>query len=323
MTVAIAPDGNRAVFSTQRVSVRLWQFPFDKTGTGLAQGLALTDGSADVLSSNVARDAEAVVFNLKRLGAAEPVSLWAMDLESRRSQPLGTNALFPTWSPDHQQVAYQKAATDEKTGAWMTAVAIQRLGGREHFVTPWVTGKSISPGDWSRDGTAVVVCSERLETWAVADAPGAAPSRILMQVPNATLWQARFSPNGRWLTFVAVRDSGVADVGVTTADGSPDREWMRVATDHQWVDKPRWAADGRRLYFLANRGSYLNLWAVDFDPQGGFPVGKPFAVTHFDSPSFRISPAVASSDIDISSRHAFLTLHTVTGNVWMLDNVDR
>ena len=36
-----------------------------------------------------------------------------------------------------------------------------------------------------------------------------------------------------------------------------------------------------------------------------------------------ISPYLDSSELSISARHAALTMLTVTGSIWMLENVDR
>ena len=32
---------------------------------------------------------------------------------------------------------------------------------------------------------------------------------------------------------------------------------------------------------------------------------------------------ITSTEIDVSSRHAVLPMKTVSGSIWMLDNVDR
>jgi hypothetical protein len=47
-------------------------------------------------------------------------------------------------------------------------------------------------------------------------------------------------------------------------------------------------------------------------------------VTHFDSPGQTISPDLGSADIGIAQRWAaLLTIETVTGNIWMLENADK
>jgi hypothetical protein len=79
-----------------------------------------------------------------------------------------------------------------------------------------------------------------------------------------------------------------------------------------------------RLYFLSTKGgSFFNLWGVQFDPERGAPVGSPFQLSHFDSPGFIVSPRLYFTELGISDRRVVLTMQTATGNIWMLDNVDR
>ncbi len=111
---------------------------------------------------------------------------------------------------------------------------------------------------------------------------------------------------------------------VASAAGAPPAEWTRIAPDHVFPDKPRWAPDGRTLYFLSRHpGLFFNLWGVRFDPEGGRPVGAPFMITRFESPGNMIDPDIAEIESGISAQRAMLTLATVTGNIWMLDNVDK
>jgi WD40-like Beta Propeller Repeat len=148
----------------------------------------------------------------------------------------------------------------------------------------------------------------------------------LVSKPATSFWQARFSPNDRWLSFVSVRSDRPSrpEIFVAPADGSRPERWIRIAADHSWPDKPRWAPDGRTLYFISRRPtSYLNLWAVRFDADRGIPVAQPYPLTRFDNPSLVISPEIFTMEIDVSSRHAALPMKTVRGSIWMLDNVDR
>jgi hypothetical protein len=65
------------------------------------------------------------------------------------------------------------------------------------------------------------------------------------------------------------------------------------------------------------------LWALPFDPERGIPLGTAFALTSFDSPNMLISSDISYSEMDVSARHVVLTMKTVSGSIWMLDNVDR
>jgi hypothetical protein len=111
---------------------------------------------------------------------------------------------------------------------------------------------------------------------------------------------------------------------VAPSSGAPPSQWTRLATDHLLPDKARWAPDGRSLFFISRHGEpFYNLWGIRFDPQRGVPVGAPFKITTFDSPRRMISREVADTETGVSARRALLTLVTVTGSIWMLDNVDK
>jgi hypothetical protein len=114
-----------------------------------------------------------------------------------------------------------------------------------------------------------------------------------------------------------------ASLGVTAVEGPPDRPWIRVPLRQRWADKPRWSPDGKALYFLAADSSFIQLWAARFDPVRGVVVGEPVQLTHFDSPSFKISPAMSSTEMDVGGGKVFLTMESTSGSIWMLDNVDR
>jgi Tol biopolymer transport system component len=118
---------------------------------------------------------------------------------------------------------------------------------------------------------------------------------------------------------------GAAEMTVMPASGAPRRSWVRLAGTLQTVDKPRWAPDGRTIYFVARHPSYsgYNVWGVRFDPVRGIPRDEPFRVTSFDSVTLAIDPRMSVTEIGISSDRLALPMTSVTGNVWMLDNVDQ
>jgi hypothetical protein len=57
------------------------------------------------------------------------------------------------------------------------------------------------------------------------------------------------------------------------------------------------------IYFVSGRDGFFNVWGIRFDVVKGKPVGDPFQVTSFESPSL------------------MLTIGEVSGSIWILDNV--
>jgi eukaryotic-like serine/threonine-protein kinase len=326
---AFSPDGARVVFSTQHVSERLWRFAFDHLRRRLGDGQPLTEEGAAGIGADMTPDGQSAVYHVLRPGMDPPtISVWLMDLAARRPLLLALNAEFPSWSPDRRRVAYTRFrpdAIDSRTGAEVRALAVRDVGGAERLISPWST-KSLEVSDWVRDGRAVLASTgPEIVAWPIEDPPAVRPSQIVLARRDGNLDQAEYSPNGRWLSFVSRQSINpeLSLVGVASSAGLPDREWTAITPRHKWANLPRWAPDGKAIYFVTNgSGSLLNLWGSEFDPGRGEVIGKPFAVTEFNSPAFRLSSGMWSR-MSVSNREVFLTMRTAAGSIWMLDNVGR
>lgn len=317
---ALSGDGTRIAFSTLRESTRLWQLPFgpERQNLKLLDGRPITEEGSAVSYASVTLDGQFALYNLGRPGASDTTTLWFTDLQSGRPEPVGTDGAHARMSPDKREVAYTKFATDRTLGY---AIAVRALGGAERLITPWAK-EWVAATDWIPDGSAVLVSQgNRLLAWQSKGTREQAP-RTVLKVAGFAVYGAKFSPNGRWLSLLVVTDKG-ATIAVAPAEGPPHRNWTAIRTEHAWVDKPRWAPDGRRIYFLASEGSFLNLWAIPFDSERGVQTGLAFAVARFSSPAFRIDPGVSFTELDVSPDHVFLTMQSAAGNIWMLDDVDK
>ena len=142
--------------------------------------------------------------------------------------------------------------------------------------------------------------------------------------PKYNVWQGKLSPNGRWIAFMAAnRESEAATITVIPSGEAPAGQWNHITDAHAWADKPRWSPDGKVLYFVQRRATFLNVWAVRFDPEAGKPAGPPFQVTNFDRPGHQYAPDTSASELSVSSTRLVLPIMEDSGNIWILDNVDR
>jgi Tol biopolymer transport system component len=326
--VAISRDDRRLVFTTEQHASRLWAFPFDASGGGIVgHGIPVTPEQDVITWSALAPDGSKVAYVIKRAGSRQS-DLWAVNIDGSQRELLAQNALGGQWAPNGKAIAYSLFRIE--SGEW--ALATRTIGGPERLLSPWSRDSAFLTNDWTRDGSAIlgsymspISAPAVLALWP-AGKPASKPLRVSLAVSNASLWQARFSPDMHWIALVVQRhgsSEGVELSVVRAADGEA-AELTRIATDHLWPDKPKWAPDGRTLYFLSRRHAAdpFDLWGTRFDSNRGV-VGTPFRVTHFDSPNQMISPDVANTDMGIAQRWALLTIETVTGNIWMLDNVDQ
>jgi len=142
---------------------------------------------------------------------------------------------------------------------------------------------------------------------------------------DSFIWQERYSPDGRWLSFVNVptRPGSTPTIHVAPAADPKPSEWRRLVPSFAWTDKPRWSADGRRLYFLARDGGTFNVWVVPFDATRGEASGTPTQVTRFYPPELTLSPDVDKVELGVTADSLILPLKHVAGSIWMLDNVDK
>ena len=334
VAATLSPDGTHLAFSRQQETSRIWVFPIDTAGRPrvVGAGRPLTEDGATALSSALSPDGVKLAYELWRPGT-DSSELWVQDLDGGARELLAVNAKGPVWSRDGTSVAYAYIRRDKQP--LERATAYRPLGGVERFLTSWGSDVMFWPAAWTPGQSALGTfmspfrpgAPTSIVRWPRANARAVQPDHTLMSSPpNAQLWaQAQaLSPNGRWILFTVLRFNPTSiEPMVAPADGGPEATWIRIAPDHDSPDKPRWSADGKTIVFVSKGATaHLNLWAARFDSERGRPVGEPFPLTQFDSPTHVISPFL-DTELSISPRHAALTMLTVTGNIWTLKHVDR
>jgi Tol biopolymer transport system component len=106
--------------------------------------------------------------------------------------------------------------------------------------------------------------------------------RIITESTEDHLWNAGMSPNGKWICFQATKEEDSRLAGVRAdANRASRAQWMWLTSDVVWIDKPRWSADGRIIYYVSRRGGIFNVWGIGFNPTTGTP-SDAFQITHFD-----------------------------------------
>jgi Tol biopolymer transport system component len=183
--------------------------------------------------------------------------------------------------------------------------------------------------DWSKDGQAILgACrfskSDRYSTCLVPldDDAHASDVKVIASDPTRNLFNQRFSPDQRWISFLAHdvwRDATSTVYVISTTGGT----WRPITEGVWFDDKPRWGPDGRVLFFVSNRTGVANVWGRRVDPASGRSIGEPFPVTSFRSAQFQLTPRTVQMDIGVTSTHLLLPMSESRSDIWMLDQVDR
>jgi Tol biopolymer transport system component len=335
VNASLAPVGGRMAFTVETRSTRLWRFALNAdAGRITIPGTPFTPEDDRAEGSSLSADGRLVSFRLRRVGNPR-ADLLVLDLATKKVDPVGEDALQGTWAPDSRTLVYSILRQPQSVSVAQAALGLRKIGGPERIIKRWTDGTSLFPTGWTPDGRFVVgslipagfsvaTGATTVVDWPISpDDPQ--KERVLLADPGLNLWQGSYSPDGRWLTFVAQSRTDWAHVTVHVArPGAPASEWIRIAPNHLAVDKPRWSPNGRLLYFVSTEGSpYFNLWAVKFDPDRGMVVGDPFRITRFDSPDLKISSGQATMEIGIAAGRALLEMEQLRGNIWLMENVDR
>jgi serine/threonine protein kinase/Tol biopolymer transport system component len=320
--VAVSPDGDKLAFATRSETSRLWSLPFDaRTRRATGEATPVTPAGQSVLPFDLSSNGTSLAYVATHSGKAG-MELWSSSLGGGQPVLLSEAVSFfsPRVSRDGARVAYRvfREGWDGVRLAWLT-----QSKNEEHLMPAGVT----NPTDWSPDGSHILhFCGspEKFAALCVSPVTSTSPSDVkpLVSDPQYSIWQGRYSPDGRWVLFNAQgrKDPSVSILGVVPSTGG---KWIPLTDPTLWADKGRWSPDGKTIYFISNRESaFFDVWGIGFDGAKGAVIGPEFRVTHYDNPG-RMIVAVSGAELGVSTTRMVLPIVERTGSIWVLDNLKR
>lgn len=155
----------------------------------------------------------------------------------------------PTWAPNGHDLAFSSA----RTGTWQIYRKNIESGQQEEQLTSGPRDKILP--DWSRDGRYLVFiqigATSAEDIWAMPLEGDRQPYPVLQSTANDT--NPALSPDRRWLAYESSQ-SGRPEIFVTPF---PESAGVATASSPKWQvsvqggSRPRWAGDGRGLFYVS------------------------------------------------------------------------
>lgn len=324
-SAALAQPGSKAgtpmVFGIQNRNEDIWSLGLDpRTGHFSGEPARLVSNAAADIYPVPSPDGRFLIFVSNRLGNND---LWLKDLATGNEAALTAtpgNEMEPALSRDGSMIAY---LVGNRGSARDTA-------GEGHYVVPSQGGvarllprKCNGPiEDWSPDGLSVL-CRPSLTigTRLVFHSVASGEETPFLQHPKYNLAAARFSGDGRWLSFQTVVSGTKRQIFITpvrNGAAADEKEWIPV-TDGTNMDRMAvWSRDGNRLYFLSERDGFRCIWGQALDEATKRPVGPPFAYhLHQARRSLKSADEVRKIGLSVAGDRIIFSMAEATGNIWL------
>ena len=326
---ALSADDRKMVFTSKEEAVRAWIFDL-KNGDAdsLSNGQPLTPAGMEAWENDLSLDASKIAFSCKRAGQWD---LCQQGVPSGRTDVIASDDSFirdePHWSRDGKHLAYirlNRSTADVQVVTWDPLTRHESIVSAVHHRVMFVY-------DWSPDDNWLAVAVEdpsngQTEIWKFratgVSKPGDA-QKIISSGPDESLFQARFSADGRWVVFEGVASSPRGDRSAIYVAPAGGGQRIRISDGQIWQDKPRWSADGKRIYFVGERNGYVNVFTVPFDPVQGRSTGEIRQISDFKSPEFAIAQVIPTIGFSVAGNKVAITMAQASGGIWLLDNVSE
>src|SRR5439155_13073165 len=188
----------------------------------------------------------------------ESGDLFVLDVAGGAKTRLTTSArtefvMAPVWSPDGKRIAY---VTIRKGQEGIYVRAANGEGSEEQLFK--IPGAFTNLSDWSSDGKFLTYAISDLKGGTLYVLPldgGADRKPVEVLHSDLRLFMPRFSPDGRFLSYIVFDKANQANVFVRPADSAATGEPWQISDGA--FSPGFWRRDGKELYYVARDRSMM------------------------------------------------------------------
>jgi Tol biopolymer transport system component/predicted Ser/Thr protein kinase len=307
-----ASGSGRLVFANLNQNVDVWALPFDPNQASIKGPLTrLTSRASQDQSPTLTPDGQTLVYDSNRAGNRD---IWLIDRRTGLETALTSAAWsegLPQITPDGAKLAYRVTQDSRQS------VTVRNLAdGTARTVCEDCSG----PYGWLPDGSGLLARPDAdTHNISLYELAGGG-AQTLLKHPEFVLYEARFSPDGRWIAFHVLSSPTTRQMFVAPFHGrqqAPLEEWVAISDGSEMDRNLTWSPDGATLYFLSERDGFRCIWAQRLDRATKRPAGAPFNIAHFHQASR--SMVDAGFNMSVTSDSLVFALTDMSGNVWMVE----
>ena len=312
---AAASRDGRVVFAAGRQRFDIWGLPLDgNTGKPTGAPYRITGSLAPTANPDLSADGRKLLFGSARNGYTE---VWEKDLSTGRESVAASGAegaTYGRWLKTSGRIVYARPAAAHND---------VYLGDRE-------LAAGARPWDVDTAETTLLLTGQGIDA---LDLRTGQRAPLIRAPPHTTLSRASFSPDGRWILFLAEAAPGsvapaariyVAPAAYIYAAPARDNQWLPLTDGANKVDHPRFSPGGGVIYYTLDGDGTRAIQALRFDPRAGRPLGEPFPVFQPRNPRlslFDVNPQ--AQEIAVARDKLVMILCESTFTIWMGDLVPQ
>jgi Tol biopolymer transport system component len=310
-------DAKRLTFAAAELNFDVWLQPLDRD-TGAARGdtKRLTDDLTEDLSPSIGWNGTTAAYVSRR---SNTWSLRTIDVATGRERSVlssPTRLATARLSGDGSRILFTSSDYD--------LMSIPSAGGAAERVCEHC-GEVMGA---SSDGRRTLYEPLENEDLLMYDADAHATVTLAKRPdPGVILSSGRFSQDGKWAAFHALRNAtSSAQIWIVPVGPErpvPQNAWIAVSGGDALERDPAWSPDGRFLYFVSERDGFRCVWARQLDPATKRPVGEAFAVRHFHSARFSLRQVGSRgflTGLTVGDGALVFAMGELKGNIWLEAN---